>query len=1146
MSERGHGLIEVIHGVVERYRARRTLGMTGPPLFTGALSDSEIAALRVGLREAVAHHGITGLRVEVYRCAFVFYASSFVAGEAVELSWRPLLADLGVMSDELREYHQLYDSVQRALEDLGREVVVRRGRRFFLATFLREGGLPVHIGEIARLVTTQVRSVGWAAVLDENVRDWMVSAVAASAGGAAATLLASEESRFALAELLGDVARTFQQLVSHGVDPTTFATAEEVEASLAQHAIQVPAMRSRPLLIELLGSFRDPSRVARTAVLAPTATFVARERDGLVSFLVAVDLALLSSIEGLPDTVALAAVPGPRRPVLVQRVTDAWVDSDRREPCIELALHSLPSSVVLSVRWSHQGSPATSIVATLAAPLDEVLWFGADGALLSGTLESLLVGSTVVCVGRTRVELAAEGAVEVRELAALEGFPSVYAVTVKGTGELRVTSFSAAVEDVPRVYHVACGRPGFRVEVSSCALAPWGASAQVVARLPALVLPQGIEAELTVTSGQQRFSARALRGRIMPSSFETIARMSGRVRVVLETAAGERWSRAWFVLPQTFGIETKQRTVFVRHDATVRVSSPWEYRAVDSGTACEATDARLEDEACELLVRLGDETARLVVPVPRGLLRLRRTPSAASESLDGDVTVQEREVLEGARLELSGTEGTRLEISVGNRTVMEARQPSSLQFPLPVMDVLARLPPRQSPLRVVLRVRDGATTHESSLRIVVPRFAKPQRVTEGGESGRLTLRVDLDGTDVPARPALAVFAVTEPFGDPTFVPAWLSAPAAGRALVSVRDADGTLSTSHQIVFLVDEAVSPPRPMSGGTLLAAPRNTPPPAGATPLASALWGGDDREIDDALEAAASEVGSSFLDDLIAASSRRAAYGQSWFYPYVRVADGLAWILLAAAARLSHAARLPWLQSWKEQHAGLCWTFVTTSQADALASTLPASMRHDSEDKMHLMQVARDAAGMLRGAEIVLSEALFRGASLPPVRHMLREGAPEGKYLLDDFAPHLSLPTTPLVTRWMRGGDVDGDDRALVERHIEERLLGGARVRALRELLLTRRPPRLPHPPRLFVAWLAPLKARLQLEWARLEDPASCDLEIATVDFAAAVHLHQRGLHHLGQSDRQNVREVERLVPRLFEFWLTALKLFPPKDPE
>jgi hypothetical protein len=1146
MNEGGHGLIAVAHTVVNRYRARRTRGMAGPPLFTGALTDPEFGALRTGLRAAVAVHGIAGLRGDICRSAFVFYASTFFAGQAVELSWRPLLADLGVVGDELGEYHQLYNSVQRALEDLGRDVVVRRGRRFFLATFLREGGLPLHIGEIARLVTTQVRSVGWAAVLDENVRDWMVDAVAASAGGAAATLLASEESRFALGELLGDVARTHRELVSRSVDPTTFANAEEVEAALAKHAIPVPAMRSRPLLIELLGSFRDASHAPRTAVLVPSATFVAREHDGLLSFRIAMDLALLASIEGLPDTVALASVPGPTRPVLAQKVKDAWVDSARSEPRIELPLPSLPSRVVLSARWSRQGTPATATVGTVTAPLDDVLWFGTDGELLSGTLESISVGSSVVCVGRTHLELATEGNVEVRELTAPEGFPSAYAVMAQGPGEFRVTSFPDADEDAPRVHHVACGRPGFRVEVQPGPPPPWGSSAQVVARLPALVLPEGIEAEITVTSGQEPFSVRGLRGRIMPSSFDRIARMSGRVRVVFQTASGERWSRTWFVLPRTFGIETKQRTVFVRHDATLRVSSPWKYRAVDSGTACEGTGAQLDDDVCELLVRLGDETARLVVPVPRGLLRLRRTPSAASEPLDGDVTVKEREVLEGACIELAGTEATRLEISVGNRNVLEASQPSSRRLVVPVMEVLARTAHRQSPLRVFLRVRDGATTREASLRIVVPRFAKPQRLTEGGEPGRLTLRVDLDGTDMPARPALAVFAVTEPFGEPTLVPASMSTPAAGRALVSVSDEDGTLATSHRIVFLVDEAVSPPRPMSGGTLLAAPKNTPPPAGATPLASALWGGDERKIEEALEAAAREVGSCFLDDLIAASSQRAAYGQSWFYPFVRVADGLAWVLLAAAARLPRAARLPWLQTWQEQHAGLRWTFVTTSQAQALASTLPASMRHDSEDKMHLLQVAKDAAGMPRAAEIVLSEALFRGASLPPVRHMLREGAPDGKHLPQDFAPHLSLPTAPLVTRWLRGGDIDGDDWTLVQKHLEERLLGGARVRALRELWLTRPLPRLPRPPRLSAAWLAPLEARLQADWAPLADPAARDLEIATVDFAAAVHLHQRQLHHLSQGDRENVREVEHLVPRLFEFWLTALKLFPPKDPK
>lgn len=1136
-------LIPVVRGIVGRHTA-------GRPLFTVELTEEELAELRHGLRRAVAARGISALRADgICRTALAFFGSSFFATEASELSWRPLLRALGVEDDELPDYPDLYDPLELTIRERGREVI-RRGRRLFLGTLLREGGLPTRIGDLARLIAAHVRSRGWPAVLDENVRDWMVDAIAGSAGGAAGTLFASEESRSALGELLSDVARTYDELIKRGVDPTTLPTASAVEAALAERGIAIPTMRSRDLLVELLGTFRDSTRAPRSSAPTPTATLLAFERDGTVVFRVAADLALLDTLAGLPSTVAISVVPGPPRPLLVQRTDGGWLEPSKNEPRVEFRLPALPLAVDLSARWSlPSGSTAVSSILTLTTPLDDVLWFGADSRLLSGALETLAAGITVVGVARVPVDVVAEGDVSVTELAVPVGFASAFTVRVGGPGTLRVVTREAE----PRTSVLACGHTRFEVEVQPGATPSWTSTSRVLHRLPTFVLPEGVEADLRVTRGDndETVVATAQRGRVIPNSISRVAAMTGRLRVAFETNDGGRWSRTWFVLPRTFGIETRGRSVLVRHDANISVASPWKMIETGTGgTVFESTEEKGEDEHCELLLRHAGQTASIVVAVPRGVLRLRRNPSAVTtESLLDTRRITEREVNLGACLELCGSEGTLLEVSIGNEMNLRVRQPTSRRTLVPLMDVLVRASRKESPLRLAFSVQDGASGEQETLTVEVPRYAKPTRLSEGVEPGSLSLRVTVDPADTPVRPALAFFAVTDPFVKPRVVEGVLSAVTDGHAVVSVPDPNGALASGQVIAFLVDAAVTPPRPMSGGSLLRARDGVEPGAEATPLQVALWQGDHARICDALKAEASGPAvDAFFDRLLEGSMRCAAYGLTWFYVYRVLSEEALWIVLAAAARLPRTERLRWLQMWKDQLEGIRWTFLTTNDAASLAATLSERARMDSADKMHLVGVANDVTRMSRATEIVLCEALFRGDSLLPVSASLRQGVPEGRTLPRDWSI-VALPTGKIGVKWLKGTELDGDDQSLVETILGEQLLNGERIHALREVFGTHPVPRLPDAPTPKAPWFAPLRAALVNDWKPLSreggmNAVVCSIELATLAFAAATFVHLMGGQPLFNRARSAVRLVEQRVPRLFEFWLNALKLLPPKD--
>jgi hypothetical protein len=1110
------------------------------PLFTIGLSEANSASLAAELRGHVGRRGLLGLTSDsIVTKAFAIYAANLLATEVRSLEWRPLLESLDVGSSELGSYIQLYDPLEASLSSLGRAVIMRRGRRRFLGTLLREGGLPAYVGDVAQLIAAKVRVTGWAAVLDEDTREWLVSAVAQHATGAARELLQGEEARFALGEFLLDAARTFHELSAKNIDPTSLDDAAAVERSVRQSGIELPSVRNSSLLLAVLGTFRERPPV--TASLHPRLRVIATEHMGGVSVRTRADLGLLDGLVGLPsqvNLVTLAATPSPRPARLVRRSDRGWSEHTSDATRLEWTRSALIGPTLLVARWtSGAGETCVAEVASVEAPSNEMLWYGVDGEPVSGELEELSSGTQLVLLAPTPCAVAPTGEVEVTALEPPLGIGTAFSVRVRGMGSLRIDQ-----GDATRT--IECGAPPLPVEVLAPVSPAWATSRTVTTRLPDLLLPDGVQADLLARwpgVAQPATIARALRGRVVPSMYPALRERCGRVRLSLVSVSGQRWAASWFVLPRRFGIEVDDRVVTVRHSTEVHVASP--HRVERSPGLTRITTAA-DDERCQLLLSTDSgETVSIFVQVPSEPLRLHRAAAVASETVVGAV-LNEREVLEGALLELYGTAGTRLVVSTArDGALIEATQPASGRVRVPILEMLRRVTDCVSPVRLQAVVTQGATERAYSFSVIVPRMARPRFQFK---TSRLEVEAVVDPADLPSAPGVALFDVARPLAPPTLLPAVTFTTDADRARLEIVD-DGAIARGQHIAFVVDTSVSPPRAISGGVLVvASPAQTEPPIDLDALERAAWRGDQDAMSQAFDALAGSAElPALLDTVIDAVDRCAPYQLRWFFVFRVLATRCPWMLLAALPRVDAEKRPSWLHTWAQQFDDLAWTFFRVDDATRLAQSLPAL---SAEQRMDLVRLAREAVRMPRAVEYTMLDALFKGSSVLPIAaaRQFETRVPEGARLPRDWQL-LELPKLPRYRRWVTGVALSNDDEKELLSSLEKQICEGARVRALRSIFLRVRPTVRVPIERLDAPWMRGLLRRLAEDWSELARDGGkartvAEVEVDIVHAAAHASLHLRG-KHLRRNVLESVRKLERQQPELFDFWFTALKLLPPE---
>jgi hypothetical protein len=1112
----------------------------GRPLFTIGLSETDSSSLAVELRALVARRGLLGLAADsVVTKAFAIYSANLLATEVRSLEWRPLLESLNVRDAELASYTQLYDPLEAILRSLGRDVILRKGKRRFLGTLLREGGLPAYVGDVAQLIAAKVRVPGWTAVLDEDTREWVVSAVAQHATGAAKELLFGEEARFALGEFLLDAARTYHELTAKGVDPTTLDDAVAVERAVKANGIELPSVRNPALLLAVLGTFREKPPAA--ALVQPRLRVTATEHLGGVAVRTRADLALLDSLVGLPaevSLVGLATTPSPRPARLVRRTDRGWSEHSSDAKRLEWTRNGLVGPTMLVARWtSPAGETQVTEVASVEAPGDEFLWFREDGEPVSGELEELGAGTRVVLLAPGECMVEHAGEVDVRALEPPFGIRTALSVHVRGVGSIRIDQGDATQT-------IECGAPPLEVEVVMPVSPAWATSRTVTTRLPDLVLPDAVQAELVARwpgVTQPQSVARALQGRVVPSMYPALRERCGRVRLSLVSVSGQRWAASWFVLPRRFGIEVDDRVITVRHSSEVHIACA---RPVERSPGLTRITTSADDERCQLLLSTNSgEAVSVFVLVPSEPLRLRRAGAIVSETLAGAV-LNEREVLEGALLELYGSAGTRLVVTTArDGALIEATQAASGRVRVPILEMLRRVTDSVSPVRLQAILSEGANERTCSFSIIVPRMARPRfQLTRTS----LELEVVVDPEDLPSVPAVALFDVARPLAPPKLLPAVAFTVDADRARVEI-SADRAIADGQHIAFVVDTGVSPPRAMSGAVLVVANPQPSEPVELDALARAAWCGDQQAMSQVFDAlAGSAEFLALLDAVIDAVDRCAPYQLRWFFVFRMLATRCSWVLLAALPRVDATKRPSWLHLWAQQFDDLAWTFFRADDAKRLAQSLPTL---SSLERMELVQLAKEAVRMPRAVEYTILDALFHGSSILPIAaaRRIETRAPEGAHLPHDWGL-LELPKLPRYRRWVTGVALSIDDEKELLSSLEGQLCEGSRVRALRSIFLrTRLSDRVPIEG-LDTPWMRGLLRSLAEDWSDLARDGGkartvAELEKDVVLAAAHASLHLRG-KHLRRNVLESVRKLERQQPELFDFWFTALKLLMPEE--
>ncbi len=1116
----------------------------GTPLYTLPLDGRERDALRTRLRGAVRAAGLLGLvRDEATTRDFVLFASLYVADDAERLQWPPILRELGVAPlSEFGGYTALYDPIERALQALGREVITTPHGRRFLGTFLREGGLPVNIGNLPELIIAAAEDFGWNALQEERVRELATEHISSRATGLAARLFSGVEARSALDDLLATAAHARAMLVEAGVDPTTLRTDDEVRSALERASVPLPAVRNADLLVAVLKSFTREAP-PRRAVLAPL-RIVAQERGRSVDLLLHLELDALANAE-LPSGVGYVSLKAdPCHPTRSRQQV-------RREAKTFTAANGEGH-----VRWPRTGAAAPSRVdayftgsggAAQVVPVSTIewehadeLWFDRHGEMLGETRGALQPGEEFLVVSWRDAELLGSGGVSVERLNAPTGAQSAWRVQASSLGELRLTAAGHTVV-------LECGTSALPIAVLQATAIP-GLPKRFVRSLPDLALPEGIVVSVEVSCGPGGAPITIPRaaGFVRLAGIPAVRSVAGKVAVRVRAADGRTWAASWHVLPRGFTMRQLPGCVDLENAGHVE--------HVVRGTSRTVRDGRIRIEAnpgetsVVALLRLqGGQRMELPIEVGARALRLwvdRALASALPPTPVPELT--ERMVLEGACLEVGGGEGVELSIRTQRGDTAIALTKRSTQRAFVGLSQLLDPKWRRNEARVRFTARLEPAGEEVQFGVHIPRLAPPE--IRPGAEGALRLEFAIDERDVPTRPGLAFFPVAKPLAAPAIVPIDVEL----KAHRLVGELSATVAPTQRglyVAFLVDRAIEPPRPMSNGRLLAVPlsgeKEAPPvPESASPLERALWLRSEQMLDSALaDLASAPTFQPFVESFVEATRLRRPYGLDslWLYQFVGVRA--LWLVLACALRLSEEEQTPWIMMWARQISGFTWLRLTHRDVELLRITLP---QRTAEQRVSLLEKARAAHPMLRASEYELMQGLSRGNTLLPLS-LARDSeinARSGHDVLK--APStFALPGGGPATSWLRGAEPDVDVGKRIEAFLETQVMHGARARAIRELFLRKQLPggHVQLRPLEGDLWARQVCDWIDAQWTPLTSTQLAyrlrDLDRECALAAIALAGYRRGRQKLTPTEFQHIVELEGMAPNLLDAWMIAVNL-------
>ena len=895
------------------------------------------------------------------------------------------MRDLGVLDGEAIRYPELYDELARTLSQLGRPPIVHNGERRFLASFLREGGLPAFIGDIAALVVARATEAGWDGLQDESTRTWVVERVQQTATGAAARLLGTSEGRLALADFLGAAARARAALVDAGTDLTTLSTPESVRQALENCGIDLPSVESEDLLLGVLGSFT--SARASTLRSATPLRIVAVTGPANVQLLLRVELDALGLPDLLPCNIeyaTLVAEACSQGRCLLARKGGAFVDKNTQQELVDFSRGGRrgPSSVEVTFAGAGGVKHVTS-VGLLVWPEANALWFDVKGEMLveeRGFLQPGEVFTVVVWDDRTMTQ---GGSVDVRELAPPVGAARAYRIEVRGAGTLSIEGGGA-----PR--SIVAHEQALDVAVANVRTTELSAVGGFVSALPDLILPVGVEADVYVREvggGTERQVRSGARGRVFLTADRWVRDLIGSVRVNVSSRDGGKWSALWRVLPRGLEVTSRGGTVRIRGaGSSVVRAEPG--RVERTGEDLLVTPPPGVEQITLLIMCPGGEALHLRVVVSQTPVRLREGgENGLMLPLDGSTKLTERQVFAGAYLELA-KEGAMLTVATKRGEVLlRMIQNSARVARLPLLD-LARHVQRvgESPTTFTISVGDSASY---SFGLSVPRLAHPHARPVDG-----TVEFDylLDPLDLPHRPALALFPVRPAIARSAIVECDFERATGNQWVARLRPEYAPTVQGRYIAFLVDTKTAPPRPMSGARAISIPlslEELPCPEDVSGLDRALW----TRTELLTEAALNElVGRPELPGFLAALSQsvheRAPYGLDWFHLFGTIATRCQWVLLASLRYVPEAERDAWLALWPQQIKGFTWHRFLRSDAELLALALP---NRSEAETMALIERAKAAFPMPQSVEFLLQVAAAPAAS--PLQSSTRARSPLAK---------------------------------------------------------------------------------------------------------------------------------------------------------
>ena len=1025
--------------------------------------------------------------------------------------------------------------MSRTLRGIGRPPIVHNGERRFLATLLREGGLPAYIGDIASLVVDRVTEIGWDAVSDAAASTWVVARVQQSATGSARRLLDTSEGRVALADFLADAARARTALLDAGKDLRSLRLAAEVKAALEGCGINLPSVENQALLVAVLGSFGTE----RAPAPAHTAPFrlVASTRQGRVQFALRVALDALDLDEVLPPTVTHATLTAERSRRLLERDASGFVDAASRERVVDFVRDARRGPTPVDVRFAAGGGALrVAPLGTLEWPAADALWFGADGEVLVEERNQLQPGESFLVVAWDERKLGGTGAIEVRDLQAPSGAARAFAVDVRGAGTLLVQTETEERELPSRDKRLDVAVFGTRP--------PEGITASgLVRELPDLAVADGIEVDVYVrTAGDSadHLVRKGARARIALSSERALRSLAGKVRIRLASADDRVWSASWCVFPRGFEVRSRAGTVVVRPAGTnlVRVDPGRMERRGEDVVVTPPPGAHRVD----LFVSLGaGEALRIPVEVASAPVRLWRDATGDSLlPLDGSAQLTERDVYSGACLELDAQVGAELTLATPRGdTALSMRQPGARRALLPLHELAGFLQrANEAHMRFVARV-DGFG--EFAFKVHIPRLTRPQARTAGGA---IEFDYAVDELDVPTNPGIALFPICPPIAGRAVVGCTFDRIGSGKFQARLGPEQAPTAQGRYVAFLVDRGVQPERPMSAGRGVTIPldlRVPPCPDTVKGLDRALW---TRSFESAAAEINAKVGTpdlvSFLGAFAATTPDRARYGLASFDLYTIVAERCPWVLLAALIHVPAPERSAWLAHWPQQIPGFSWLRFKRSDADRLVQALPS---RPSEDRMALLNIAKAAHPMERIVEYMMMGVLFAGPSRQPVVYS-RQNEMNLLGLNLRSWDAFQLPQSPAGRRWLTGVDLDGDLLAGVEQALRRQLCFGGRARAVRDLFKARE---IPHHAPLFEPPSSSSARRLleslDTDWRPIANTQlshqikSLEREIAIATMF--VVAYQNGLRDLASEQFMHILDLQRRSPDLFDYWLLAAEV-------